>query len=70
MHWPKLNYKISVRDPNLLKIALQYVQHFNGLIITFPFEKSICNDCQVNDGEINVDVPWLSASNALNISLS
>ena len=47
------DYKMSVRDPNLLKIALQYVQHFNGLIMTFPFEKSICNDGQVNEGEIS-----------------
>ncbi len=47
------DYKMSIKNPNLLKTALQYVQHFNGLILTFPFEKSICIDGQVNEGEIS-----------------
>ena len=44
---------MSVKNPNLLKTALQYVQHFDGLIMTFPFEKSICEDGQMNEGEIS-----------------
>ena len=47
------DYKMSVKNPNLLKIALQYVQHFDGLIMTFPFEKAICKDGQINEGEIS-----------------
>ena len=47
------DYKMSVKNPNLLKTALQYVQHFKGLIMTFPFEKSICEDGQMNEGEIS-----------------
>ena len=47
------DYKMSVKNPNLLKTALQYVQHFDGLIMTFPFEKSICEDGQMNEGEIS-----------------
>ena len=47
------DYKTSVKNPNLLKTALQYVQHFDGLIMTFPFEKSICQNGQMNEGEIS-----------------
>ena len=47
------DYKMSVKNPNLLKTALQYVQHFDGLIMTFPFEKSICQNGQMNEGEIS-----------------
>ena len=47
------DYKMSVKNPNLLKTALQYVQHFDGLIMTFPFEKSICKGGQINEGEIS-----------------
>ena len=47
------DYKMSVKNPDLLKIALQYVQHFDGLIMTFPFEKAICKDGQINEGEIS-----------------
>ena len=43
------DYKTSVKNPNLLKTTLQYVQHFDGLIMTFPFEKSICQNGQMNE---------------------
>ena len=47
------DYKMSVKNPNLLKTALQYVQHFDGLIMTFPLEKSICKGGQMNEGQIS-----------------
>ncbi len=34
--------------------ALQYVQPFNGLIITMPFDKTLVGDGQVNESEVSV----------------
>tara|TARA_R110002049_G_scaffold82169_3_gene209114 strand:- start:11732 stop:12988 length:1257 start_codon:yes stop_codon:yes gene_type:complete len=46
------DYKIPVKNPNLLKIALQYTQNFNGLVQSFPFEMSVAPNGIVNE-EIN-----------------
>ncbi|WP_338733767.1 dihydroorotase [Mangrovimonas cancribranchiae] len=35
------DYKSPITNPNILKIALQYAQGFNGLVLSFPFEKNI-----------------------------
>lgn len=45
------DYKKAIRHPNLLKIALQYAQNFNGLILSFPQEEKIASDGQVNEHE-------------------
>ena len=42
-----------ITNPNLLKTALQYVQHFNGLILSFPLEHSISKNAQVHEGIIS-----------------
>lgn len=46
------DYKLPVKNPNLLKIALQYSQTFDGLIQSFPFEKAIAQKGMVNE-EVN-----------------
>lgn len=46
------DYKQPIKNPNLLKIALQYSQNFNGLVQSFPFEKSVARNGMVNE-EIN-----------------
>ncbi len=46
------DYKKPVENPNLLKIALQYSQTFDGLIQSFPFERAIAKQGMVNE-EIN-----------------
>ena len=43
------DYKSPIKNPNLLKIALQYSQTFDGLIQSFPFEKSIAQKGMVNE---------------------
>jgi len=43
------DYQKSVKNPNLLKIALQYSQSFEGLILSFPFEKSIAEKGMVHE---------------------
>ena len=44
----------GIKDSGVLLRALQYVQPFNGLIITMPFDKTLVGDGQVNESEISV----------------
>lgn len=37
------DFKKPIKNPNLLKIALQYVQNFEGIIQSFPFEPQIAH---------------------------
>lgn len=43
------DYKKPVSNPNLLKIALQYAQNFNGLVFSFPQETQIAGKGLVNE---------------------
>ncbi len=43
------DYKLPIKNPNLLKIALQYTQNFDGLVQSFPFEKAIAQKGMVNE---------------------
>ena len=43
------DYKKPIANPNLLKIALQYTQSFNGLVQSYPFEKAIAPKGMVNE---------------------
>jgi dihydroorotase len=44
------DYKAAVSNPNLLKIALQYAQNFNGTVCSFPLDKKIAGKGIVNEG--------------------
>ncbi|ETN95394.1 dihydroorotase [Zhouia amylolytica] len=46
------DYQKSITNANLIKIALQYVQNFDGLILSFPSEKKIAGKGVVNE-EVN-----------------
>ncbi len=46
------DYKSPIANANLLKIALQYTQSFDGLVQSFPLEKSVARNGMVNE-EIN-----------------
>jgi len=46
------DYKKPISNTNLLKIALQYCQNFDGLIQSFPFDRSIAKNGMVNE-ELN-----------------
>lgn len=48
------DYKSPVENPNLLKLALLYSQHFNGLIHSFPLDAQLGHKGQVNEGEVAV----------------
>ena len=45
------DYKKAVSNPNMLKIALQYAQNFDGLVQSFPQENRIAGNGQVNEHE-------------------
>ncbi|MFT5078765.1 MAG: dihydroorotase [Planctomycetota bacterium] len=44
------DYKKPVKNANLLKIALQYCQNFNGLVQSFPMDAAIAHKGMVNEG--------------------
>ncbi|WP_350285995.1 dihydroorotase [uncultured Croceitalea sp.] len=46
------DYNVPVHNGNLLKIALQYVQNFDGLVCSFPEDMSIKGKGMVNEGEV------------------
>ncbi|WP_346883148.1 dihydroorotase [uncultured Algibacter sp.] len=43
------DYKKPIRNPNLLKIALQYASNFNGLVCSFPQECKISTNGVMNE---------------------
>ncbi len=47
------DFQKSISNANLLKIALQYAQNFNGLILSFPQDNSVGKGF-VNEGENSV----------------
>ncbi|MCG9790996.1 dihydroorotase [Flavobacterium algicola] len=47
------DYKKSQDNANLLKIALQYVQDFDGLVIAFPQDEKIKGNGVVNEGVVS-----------------
>ena len=47
------DFKKPITNPNILKTALQYVQYFNGLILSFPLEHSISKNAQMHEGIIS-----------------
>ncbi len=44
------DYQRAITNPNLLKIALQYTQGFNGLVLSFPQENKIAGTGKINEG--------------------
>lgn len=45
------DYKSPIQNANLLKIALQYSQVFDGLVSSFPMDRSIAGKGVVNEGK-------------------
>ncbi len=45
------DFKHAISNANLLKIALQYTQNFDGLVYSFPLETKIAGKGVVNEGE-------------------
>lgn len=45
--------KKAIKNPNLLKIALQYTDSFDGLVYSFPLDTKIAGKGQVNEGPVS-----------------
>ncbi|WP_298503392.1 dihydroorotase [uncultured Maribacter sp.] len=45
--------KKAITNPNLLKIALQYTDSFEGLVYSFPLDTRIAGKGQVNEGAVS-----------------
>ncbi len=43
------DYKKPIKNPNLLKLALQYTQSFNGLVQSYPMDTQIAGTAFVNE---------------------
>ncbi|MBD0823098.1 dihydroorotase [Aestuariibaculum marinum] len=43
------DYKKSIANPNLMKIALQYASNFNGLVLSFPQEDKVVGQGVMNE---------------------
>lgn len=43
------DYKKSIANPNLMKIALQYAANFNGLVLSFPQEDKVVGHGVMNE---------------------
>lgn len=43
------DYKKSIENPNLLKIALQYTSSFDGLVLSFPHEHRVAKNGVMNE---------------------
>ena len=48
------NFNETIINPNELKIALDYVQTFDGIVQSYPIDKKLCENGQIHEGEISV----------------
>ncbi|MEJ1222040.1 dihydroorotase [Sediminicola sp. 1XM1-17] len=47
------DFKHALENSNLLKIALQYAQNFDGLVMSYPLDLKIAGKGLVNEGEVS-----------------
>lgn len=50
------DYKRSLKNPNLLKVSLQYAQAFDGLLMSFPKEELIANQGVANESDYTIKI--------------
>ncbi|MEX0275744.1 MAG: dihydroorotase family protein, partial [Flavobacteriaceae bacterium] len=50
------DYKMPIGNANLLKIALLYAQNFDGLVFSFPLDRSISGKGIVNEGAVSTSL--------------
>lgn len=56
------DFKNSISQANVLKVALQYVKAFNGLLINFPEDKGLTGKAQVHEDEVTIHLGMKSTS--------
>ncbi len=50
------DYKIPIKDPNVLKLALEYTQSFDGLVLSFPMDSQLGALGMVNESTQTVSL--------------
>ena len=50
------DFKKAVKHPNLLKLALQYAQNFDGLVLSFPQDDNIAGKGVVHEHEMSTQL--------------
>lgn len=50
------DYKKPIKDPNILKLALEYAQSFSGLICSFPMDASLGINGMINESAQSVQL--------------
>lgn len=50
------DYKLAITNANLLKVALQYTQGFDALVLSYPEEPLISGKGIVNEGEVSTQL--------------
>ncbi len=50
------DYQHAINNPNLLKLALQYTQGFDGLVLSFPQENDLVINGMANEGETAIQL--------------
>ena len=50
------DYKKSLNNPNIIRIALDYVQSFNGLILSYPSDFNLSKEGLMHEGSVNLNL--------------
>ncbi len=50
------DFNQTLKNPNLLRIALDYVQSFDGLIQAYPLDSNLSNNGQMHEGEVSTNL--------------
>ncbi len=50
------DHKHAISNSNLLKIALQYAQNFDGLVHSYPQDKNVAGKGLVNEGKVSTEL--------------
>ncbi len=48
------DYKKPIKDPNVLKLALEYAQSFSGIICSFPMDAALASNGMINESAQSV----------------
>jgi dihydroorotase len=50
------DFKQGIKDPNILRLALEYVQSFSGLVCSFPLDSALGNEGMMHEGVQSVQL--------------
>lgn len=68
------DFNLPISNPNLLRIALDYIQGFDGIIQAYPIDNSLNNNGVINEGIVSTNlglkgIPYISETAPLSRDL-